>query len=113
MAEENHIEDLRETLSAAVFKIEGPINVMASVLATLERRGNGPAGSVLMEALNASRAARRQSIGGNHQFIKLDHATAGLGVNATFPSSQTGSAIGIYEKCCVVYQRSICNFTLH
>ena len=57
MAEENHIEDLRETLSAAVFKIEGPINVMASVLATLERRGNGPAGSVLMEALNAGRAA--------------------------------------------------------
>ena len=57
MAEENHIEDLRETLSAAVFKIEGPINVMASVMATLERRGSGPAGSVLMEALNVGKEA--------------------------------------------------------
>lgn len=57
MAEESHIEDLRETLSAAVFKIEGPINVMASVMATLERRGNGPAGSVLMEALQAGKDA--------------------------------------------------------
>ena len=57
MAEENHIEDLRETLSAAVFKIEGPMNVMASVMATLERRGSGPAGSVLMEALNAGKEA--------------------------------------------------------
>jgi nitrogen fixation negative regulator NifL len=57
MAEEYHIEDLRETLSAAVFKIEGPINIMASVMATLERRGNGPAGSVLMEALHAGKEA--------------------------------------------------------
>lgn len=38
------------------------------------------------------------SIGGNHQFIKLDHATAGLGVNATFPSSQTGSTIGVFTR---------------
>ena len=58
MAEENRIDGLRETLSAAVFKIEGPINIMASVLATLERRGNGsPAGSALAGALHAGRDA--------------------------------------------------------
>ncbi len=58
MAEESRIDALRETLSAAVFKIEGPINIMASVLATLERRGNGsPAGSALAGALYAGRDA--------------------------------------------------------
>ena len=57
MAEETHIDGLRETLSAAVFKIEGPINVMASVLGTIERRGASPAGSALGEALNAGKEA--------------------------------------------------------
>ena len=58
MAEESRIDGLRETLSAAVFKIEGPINIMASVLATLERRGTGsPAGSALAGALYAGRDA--------------------------------------------------------
>lgn len=53
-AEDARIDGLRETLSAAVFKIEGPINVMASVLATLERRnGLAPAGSALTEVLEA------------------------------------------------------------
>lgn len=55
MAEETHIESLRETLTAAVFKIEGPINLMASVLATLERRGVSPAAPALMEVLKAGR----------------------------------------------------------
>ncbi len=57
MAEETHIDGLRETLSAAVFKIEGPLNVMASVMGTIERRGNNPAGSALIEALNAGKEA--------------------------------------------------------
>ncbi|MDD5248204.1 MAG: nitrogen fixation negative regulator NifL [Rhodocyclaceae bacterium] len=58
MAEQNHIDGLRETLSAAVFQIEGPINVMSSVLATIARRGNGdPAGQALASALAAGKAA--------------------------------------------------------
>ncbi len=57
MAEESRVDALRETLSAAVFKIEGPINIMASVLATLERRGSSPAGSALSGALYAGRDA--------------------------------------------------------
>ena len=58
MAEEARIDGLRETLSAAVFQIEGPINVMASVMGTIERRGCcAPAGSALTEALDAGKAA--------------------------------------------------------
>ena len=58
MAEENRIDGLRETLSAAVFKIEGPINVMSSVMDTLVRRGSyAPSGVALVEALEAGKAA--------------------------------------------------------
>jgi len=58
MAEENRVDGLRETLSAAVFKIEGPINVMNSVMGTLVRRGAAsPAETALVEALGAGRAA--------------------------------------------------------
>lgn len=58
LAEEARVDDLREALSAAVFQLEGPVNVMASVLATMERRGccHG-AGVALHEALAAARAA--------------------------------------------------------
>lgn len=58
LAEESRVDDLREALSAAVFQMEGPVNVMASVLATMERRGccHG-AGFALGEALAAARAA--------------------------------------------------------
>ena len=58
MAEENRVDGLRETLSAAVFKLEGPINVMASVMSTIERRGGcSLAETALVEALSAGRNA--------------------------------------------------------
>jgi nitrogen fixation regulatory protein len=58
LAEEGRITALRETLAAAAFQLEGPVNVMNTVLATLERRGNGlPAGDALAEALKAAQAA--------------------------------------------------------
>ena len=58
MAEENRVDALRETLSAAVFQIEGPINVMTSVLGTVARRGCcEPGGTALAEALDAGKAA--------------------------------------------------------
>ena len=58
MAEENRVDALRETLSAAVFQIEGPMNVMASVMATIERRGCcEAAGTALVEAMAAGQAA--------------------------------------------------------
>ncbi len=58
MAEEERVESLRESLSAAAFKIEGPINVIASVLATLKRHGKaGAAEGALAEMLAAGRQA--------------------------------------------------------
>jgi nitrogen fixation negative regulator NifL len=58
MAEEDRVGGLRETLSAAVFKIEGPLNVMASVLATIERRGNlSVSETALLGSLEAGKAA--------------------------------------------------------
>lgn len=58
LAEENRVDGLRETLSAAVFQLEGPINVMASVMATIERRGCcEPAGDAIASALAAAREA--------------------------------------------------------
>ena len=39
MAEEDRIDGLRESLSAALFQIEGPLNMMTSVVGMLERRG--------------------------------------------------------------------------
>lgn len=58
LAEESRVNELRETLSAAVFQLEGPINVMNSVMGTIERRGCCvPAGDALVEALKAAREA--------------------------------------------------------
>lgn len=58
LAEESRINSLRETLAAAVFQLEGPVNMMSSVLGTMERRGNGlPAGAALVEAVKAARSA--------------------------------------------------------
>lgn len=58
MAEEARVGGLRESLSAAVFQLEGPLNLMNSVLATISRRGCcEPAGETLVEAVNAGRAA--------------------------------------------------------
>jgi nitrogen fixation negative regulator NifL len=60
LAEEGRITALRETLAAAAFQLEGPVNVMNTVLATLERRGNGnglPAADALADALRAAQAA--------------------------------------------------------
>lgn len=58
MAEENRIDALRETLSAAVFQIEGPMNVMTSVLSTIARRGCcAPAGAALEDAMQAGNLA--------------------------------------------------------
>ena len=56
MAEESRIDALHESLSAAVFKIEGPVNVMASVMSMIERRsGLDPAAMALREVLAACR----------------------------------------------------------
>ncbi len=54
LAEEERTAALREGLSAAIFRLEEPMNVMASAVAVLQRRD--PAGAaILQQALAASR----------------------------------------------------------
>jgi len=58
LAEENRITGLRESLSAAIYQIEGPINVIASAVAMLNRRNqNDPMSAALAEAVQAGQAA--------------------------------------------------------
>ncbi|MDP2794129.1 MAG: nitrogen fixation negative regulator NifL [Sulfurisoma sp.] len=54
MAEENRVSGIRESLSAALFQMEGPLNVLASVVAMQGRRGqHDPTAAALGEALRA------------------------------------------------------------
>jgi nitrogen fixation regulatory protein len=58
MAEENRVSSLRESLSAALFQMEGPLNVLASVVAMQDRRGRqDPTSAALGEALRAGQEA--------------------------------------------------------
>lgn len=54
LAEEERTAAIREGLSAALFRLEEPMNVMASAISVLQRRDPLSAG-LLTEALNASR----------------------------------------------------------
>jgi len=58
MAEENRVGALRESLSGALFQMEGPLNVLASVVAMQTRRDrHDPTAAALNEALAAGQAA--------------------------------------------------------
>ncbi|MEY2632132.1 MAG: hypothetical protein RIR00_786, partial [Pseudomonadota bacterium] len=54
LAEEERTAALREGLSATIFRLEEPMNVMASAVAVLQRRDPGSA-RILQQALEASR----------------------------------------------------------
>lgn len=59
MADEGRVSALRESLSAAVFRLEGPLNMMDSVAGMLARRagGNDPMALALAEAMAAGQQA--------------------------------------------------------
>lgn len=58
MAEEDRINDLRETLSAAAFQLEGPLNVMTSAIALLRHRDpNDPMAAALGSAVKSGTEA--------------------------------------------------------
>jgi nitrogen fixation negative regulator NifL len=58
MAEESRVSGMRESLSAALFQMEGPLNVLASIVAMQGRRGQqDPTAAALGEALRAGQAA--------------------------------------------------------
>ena len=54
LADEERTAAMREGLTAAIFRLEEPLNVMASAAAVLQRRDPASAG-VLQQALAASR----------------------------------------------------------
>lgn len=56
LAEETRQQALRESLSAAVFQMEGPLNVLNSVVNLMGRRGCDPAQAALAEALKAGQS---------------------------------------------------------
>jgi nitrogen fixation negative regulator NifL len=59
LAEQEHIQGLRETLAGAIYQLEGPLNMLNAVANMMSRRGdNGlPAASALEEAMQKSREA--------------------------------------------------------
>lgn len=57
LADENRQQALRESLSAAVYQLEGPLNVLNSVVTVMGRRGCDPAQAALTDALKAGQEA--------------------------------------------------------
>lgn len=70
MAEEDRVSALRESLSAATFRLEGPLNMMASVVGMLARRNGGsdPMGVALADAI----AAGEQALAGLRAMIPAE-----------------------------------------
>jgi nitrogen fixation negative regulator NifL len=56
LAEEEHTATLRESLSAALYQIEEPINIIASAVALMRGRGEGMMAGVLEEAVAGARS---------------------------------------------------------
>lgn len=61
LAEQDRIQSLRETLSAAAYQLEGPLNMIAAAVNMLQRRGEvagaDPLADSLAEALQSGQAA--------------------------------------------------------
>ncbi|MDO6388046.1 nitrogen fixation negative regulator NifL [Uliginosibacterium sp. 31-12] len=57
MADEEREQSLRESMTAAVYQMEGPLNVLESVVNLMGRRGCDPTQAALVEALKAGQSA--------------------------------------------------------
>lgn len=63
MAEEELVQGTRETLSGAIFQLQGPINMISAAAAMLERRAEGGgANSALLEALRQALSDGRRAL---------------------------------------------------
>ncbi|MDR2364757.1 MAG: nitrogen fixation negative regulator NifL [Zoogloeaceae bacterium] len=76
LAEEEHTEVLRESLSAALYRLEGPLNVMRSAIGMLKSREPAMSG-----ALSAALAEGRAHLEELRQLIPLDTHEAFAPVN--------------------------------
>jgi len=83
MSEEGRVSALRESLSAAMYQLEGPLNMIASAVAMLERRrdGNG-AGSATLDALRQAAQMGEAALAGLRAKIPAETAEAEAVVNA-------------------------------
>ncbi|MBK8387007.1 MAG: nitrogen fixation negative regulator NifL, partial [Candidatus Accumulibacter sp.] len=64
MADEDRVSTLRESLAAATFRIEGPLNMIASVVGMLSRRKGetDPMSVALADAVSAGQQALGSAI---------------------------------------------------
>jgi nitrogen fixation negative regulator NifL len=76
LAEEEHVEVLRESLSAALYRFEGPLNVMHSAIEMLRRQE-----SALSDALASALAEGRTHLEELRQLIPLETHEAVAPVN--------------------------------
>lgn len=81
MAEEEKIQNLRETLSAAIHHIQGPINLLHAATKMMSRRGTESQNSALLAILEQVRQAGEQSISQLKKCIPEDRASAVSPVN--------------------------------
>jgi len=80
MAEENLVQGMRETMNGAIHQLQGPVNLMASVVAMLQRRGDSR-DEALMDALNTALGAGREAIDNLNSAIPKEHLESRKPVN--------------------------------
>ena len=83
MSEESRVSALRESLTAAMFQLEGPLNMIASALTMLERRRDGGgAGEATMAALRQAAQMGEAALAGLRDKIPAASAEAEAPLNA-------------------------------
>lgn len=81
IAEEEKIQNLRETLSAAIHHIQGPINLLNAATIMMSRRGTESQSTALLAILEQVRQAGEQSIAQLKKCIPDDRSSAVSPVN--------------------------------
>lgn len=81
LAEEEHAATLRDSLSAALYQIEEPINVIASAVALMRGRGESAVSGVLEGALDEARARIEALRGFAPAAARPDESALGINLN--------------------------------
>lgn len=81
MAEEERVNTLRESLSAAVFQLEGPLNMVASAVGMLARRSGAPGANPMAAALADAVHSGEEALAGLRAMIPAQRAEAASVIN--------------------------------
>ncbi len=81
LADEEHTATLRESLSAALYQIEEPINVIASAVALMRGRGDTGVSAVLENAVSGARARIEELRGLLPSESRDDESAVGINLN--------------------------------